>query len=234
MKTASLDPTAEELGQAERMLLVSSMAETTTAFQDGKLVSRMPVKEGQFIVTRGRLGEDCLNAHLGVSALPILMPHTRAAFLYMTRAHTNEHGTEHKSLMETLARSRTSVWIHRGRDLAKRVSQTCPLCINELKKLVEQQMAMIKPEKLGVCRPWTFVSLDFARLFKVKGAVNYRARKKCWVLVYVCCSTKAVCLLACCGYSTQAFLLRHEEFVARKGAADKIVSDGVHSLSKLG
>ena len=32
MKTASLDPTAEELGQAERMQLVSSMAETTNAF----------------------------------------------------------------------------------------------------------------------------------------------------------------------------------------------------------
>jgi hypothetical protein len=81
MKTASLDPTAEQLGQAERMLLVSSLAETATAFQDGKLVSLMPVKEGQVIVTRGKLGEDCLNAHLGVSALPILMPHTRASFL---------------------------------------------------------------------------------------------------------------------------------------------------------
>ena len=234
MDIVSQDSAASELQVAEKLVLLSAKPDTFTTFVEGKLDSLMPVKEGQVIDTRGRLGEDCLNAHLGVSALPILMPHTRAAFLYMTRAHTNEHGTEHKSLMETLARSRTSVWIHRGRDLAKRVSQTCPLCINEQKKLVGQQMAMIKPEKLGVCRPWTFVSLDFARLFKVKGAVNSRARKKCWVLVYVCCSTKAVCLLACCGYSTQAFLLRHEEFVARKGAADKIVSDGVHSLSKLG
>lgn len=234
IKTASLDPTAEELGQAERMLLVSSMTDTATAFQDGKLVSLMPVKEGHVIVTRGRLGEDCLNAHLGVSALPILMPHTRAAFLYMTRAHTGEHGTEHKSIVETLARSRTSVWIHRGRDLAKRVCKTCPLCIKEKKRLVGQQMAMIKPEKLVVCRPWTFVSLDFAGPFKVKGVVNSRARKKCWVLVYVCCSTKAVCLLACCGYSTQAFLLRHEEFVARKGAPDKIVSDRGTQLVKAG
>ena len=72
-------PSAEELGQAERMLLVSSMTDTATAFQDGKLLSLMPVKEGQVIVTRGRLGEDCLNAHLGVSALPIPMPHTTHA-----------------------------------------------------------------------------------------------------------------------------------------------------------
>ena len=78
------------------------------------------------------------------------------------------------------------------------------------------------------------ISLDFAGPFKVKGVVNSRARKKCWVLVYVCCSTKAVCLLACCGYSTQAFLLRHEEFVARKGAPDKIVSDRGTQLVKAG
>ena len=100
--------------------------------------------------------------------------------------------------------------------------------------MVGQQMAQLKQEKLVVCRPWTFVSLDFAGPFKVKGVVNARARKKCWILVYVCFSTKAVCLLACCGYSTQAFLLRHEEFVARKGAPDKIVSDRGTQLVSAG
>ena len=57
VKTVSLDPTAEELVQAERMLQVSAMPQTAAAFLAGKLVSLMPVKEGQIIVTRGRLGE---------------------------------------------------------------------------------------------------------------------------------------------------------------------------------
>ena len=49
----------------------------------------------------------------------------------------------------------------------------------------------------------------------------------CWILVCYCCrSTKAVCLLAVPGYDTASFLIRHEEFVARKG--DQLV------LSKLG
>ena len=77
-------------------------------------------------------------------------------------------------------------------------------------------MARIRPERLVVCRPWTFVSLDFAGPLKVKGVVNSRARIKCWIIVYVCCSTKAVCLLPTYGYSTQSFLVRHEEFLARK------------------
>ena len=234
MVTASKAPTAAELAEVERLMLVSSMPDTVTACQQGKLDSLIPLKEGQLVVTRGRLGEECLQAHLGVSALPILMSTSRAAYLYMTRAHTGEHGTEHKGIVETLARSRTSVWVHRGRNLAKKICRNCPLCIKERKKLIGQQMAKIKPERLVVCRPWTCVALDLAGPFKVKGVVNARARKKCWVVVYVCCSTKAVCLLACCGYSTQAFLLRHEEFVARKGAPKMIISDRGSQLVSAG
>ena len=232
VKAVFADPQADELAEAERLLLVSAMVDTAAAFYDQKLESLMPERDGMVIVTRGRLGEDCLSAHLGVSALPVLMSQSRAAYLYMERAHCGEFGTEHKSVTETLARSRTSVWIHRGRDLAKKICKNCPLCMKNKKKLCGQQMAKIRPEGLVVCRPWTFVSLDFAGPYKVRGVVNSRARMKCWVLVYVCRSTKAVCLLATCGYSTQSFLLRHAEFVARMGAPSKIVSDrGVQLVS---
>ena len=232
--TASRDPTAEELAEAERLILVSAMIDTATAYHEQKLDSLLPEKDGMIIVTRGRLGEECMSAHLGVSSLPILMPNSRAAFLFMYRAHCGEYGTDHKSVVETLARSRTSVWIHRGRDLAKKICRQCPLCIKDKKKMVGQQMARIRPERLVVCRPWTYVSLDFAGPFKVKGVVNSRARMKCWVLLYVCCSTKAVCLLATSGYSTQNFLLKHEEFKARKGDPTKIVSDRGSQLVSAG
>ena len=230
----SPDPTAEELIEAEQLLLVSAMVETATAYNQQKLTSLLPEREGMLIVTRGRLGEECLSAHLGVSSLPIIMPHTRAAHLYMTRAHCGEHGTEHKGIVETLARSRSIVWIHRGRDLAKKICNNCPLCKIKKKKLCGQQMARIRPERLVVCRPWTYIALDFAGPYKVKGVVNSRARIKCWIIVYVCCSTKAVCLLSTYGYSTQCFLIRHEEFVARKGAPSKIVSDRGSQLVSAG
>ena len=234
VKVVTPDPTADELIEAESLLLVSAMVETASAYHEEKLTSLVPEREGMLIVTKGRLGGECLSAHLGVAALPVLMPHTRAAFLFMTRAHTGEYGTEHKNIVETLARSRTSVWIHRGRDLAKKVCSSCPLCIIKKKKLCGQQMAKIRPERLVVCKPWTSVCLDFAGPFKVKGVVNSRARIKCWVIVYVCCSTKAVCLLSTYGYSTQCFLIRHEEFVARKGAPAQIVSDRGSQLVSAG
>ena len=100
--------------------------------------------------------------------------------------------------------------------------------------LAGQQMARIKEESVTMCRPFTFVSLDFAGPVKVKGAVNSRAKIKCWIVVYCCRSTKAVDLLATCGYDTQSFLLKHEEFVARHAAPKTIVSDRGTQLVSAG
>jgi hypothetical protein len=166
--------------------------------------------------------------------LPILMTQSRAAYLYMVQAHEGVDGTVHCSIVETLARSREKVWIVRGRDVAKKVCSQCYMCRRRNRKLVGQKMAQIKDESVTICRPWTFVSLDFAGPVKVKGAVNARARMKCWIIVYVCRSTKAVELLATCGYSTADFLLRHEEFVARHAAPATIVSDRGSQLVSAG
>ena len=95
-------------------------------------------------------------------------------------------------------------------------------------------MARIKEESLTVCRPFTYVSIDFAGPLKCKGAVNARAKKKCWIVVYCCRSTKAVELLVTSGYDTESFLLRHEEFVARHAAPTTIVSDRGTQLVSAG
>ena len=236
-KTAEIvrrDVVATELVEAERLVLLSAMPATFSAWQTGKLDSLLPKMDGRIIVTVGRIGEVSLTRLLGVASLPILLPSTRAAFLYMMRAHCGDDNFLHKSPVETLARSRTAVWIVRGKNLAKSLWKSCPVCIKRRKELCSQQIAMLKPESLAICRPWTYICIDFAGPVVCKGVVNARARKKCWVLVYVCRSTKAVCLLATAGYDTASFLLRHEEFVARKGSPKHIVSDQGSQLLAAG
>ena len=222
------------LEAAEKLVLISAMPETATAAKEGKLVSLNPEKAGCLIVTRGRLGEESLSRILGVPYLPILMASSRAAHLYVVRAHEGESGSVHCSVAETLARCRVRVWIVRARDLCKKVVSGCMSCRRRKIKLVGQQMGKVKEESLTVCRPWTYISLDFAGPVKVKGAVNARAKKKCWILVYCCRSTKAVELLATLGYDTGSFLLKHEEFVARHGAPSTIVSDRGTQLVSAG
>ena len=242
LKSLSETPTSENIGEptstklvsAERLLLLSAMPDTASAVEELRLVSLNPEKSGKLIVTSGRIGEKSMSRLLGVPYLPILMPNTRAAYLYMVRAHEGEFGSVHSSLVDTLARSREKVWIVRARQLAKKVVSLCPKCLRNKKKLIGQQMAKVKEESLTICRPWTHVSIDFAGPLKIKGAVNARAKMKCWVVVYCCRSTKAVCLLATCGYDTQSFLLKHQEFVFRHGAPSSIVSDRGSQLVSAG
>ena len=225
---------AKDISEAERLVLISAMSDTASAEEEGKLVSLSPKKDGCIIVTSGRIGEKNLSRLLGTPFLPVLMPQSRAAYLYMVQAHEGEDGTVHCAIAETLARSREKVWVVRGRDVAKKVCSQCFLCRRRNKKLVGQKMANVKEESVTICRPWTFVSIDFAGPIKIRGAVNSRAKMKCWIIVYCCRATKAVELLATCGYSTADFLLRHEEFVARHAAPASIVSDRGSQLVSAG
>ena len=227
-------PKKHELQTAERLLLLHGMVETHEALQAGKLSSLLPSKEGKLIVTRGRLGEKSLERILGVSCLPILMPESRVAYLFMMYSHCGEYGLVHRSVVSTLARSRRYVWVVRGRNLAKKVVNSCPQCDRDRKEMMVQQMSDIKEEQLTVAPPWTNVCLDFAGPVVIKGQVNKRAKLKVWILCYSCRATKAVCLLATPGYSTQDFLCKHDEFVHRKGRPSTIVSDRGSQLVAAG
>ena len=143
-------------------------------------------------------------------------------------------GLFHRSVASTLAKSRSSVWIVSGKDLARRICSQCMVCRRNKKELASQQMALLREESLQVCPPWTYVSLDFAGPVSIKGEVNSRARMKSWILIYVCRNTKAVCLLPTSGYSTSDFLCKHEEFIARKNKPRKIVSDRGSQLVSAG
>ena len=121
------EPTQSEISKASELLLLHAMPATVEAFNSRRLTSLLPVRHGRLIVTCGRLGEKPLQKLLGVSYLPILMPHTRVAYLYMVTSHMRESGLSdlsvehHRSAVGTLARSRTYVWITRGKALAKKV-----------------------------------------------------------------------------------------------------------------
>ena len=228
------EPIKAELEKAERLLLLHGMVQTQEALDAGKLTSLLPCREGKLVVTRGRLGEVSLQNLLGVSALPILMPNSRVAFLYMFHAHCGEFGLVHRSVVSTLARSRRKVWIVQGKNLARKVVNNCQRCNLDRKQLLIQQMADIKEEQVTVSPPWSNISLDFAGPYVVKGEINKRSRMKVWALIYCCRASKAVCILACPGYSTNDFLCKHAEFVYTHGQPASIVSDRGSQLVAAG
>ena len=168
----------------------------------------------------------------GRSSLPILMPNSHTAYLYMLEAHTGEHGLVHRGLVSTLARSRQKVWIIKGRRLAKQICQACLICRRDAKLRLSQQMSLIREEQLQMSPPFTHVCLDFAGPYKVRDQISKRKTMKIWILIYSCVSTKAVMFLATPGYSTEDFLCKHDEFTSRSGIPRTVVSDKGSQLVK--
>ena len=223
----SKDITSEELITAEQLMLKFSMEPTIQHMKKGYLDSLIPIQDNErnIISTQGRIGDKNMLKLFGVSALPILMPNTRLAYLYMVYAHVGEFGLDHRGVASTLSRSRNKVWIVKGSILAKKVVNNCLECRRIRKKLISQQMSLIRDEQLQVAPPFTHVCLDFAGPIKVKDQVSKRKEMKGWILVYSCVATKAVDLFATAGYSTEDFLCKHDEFTARHGRPVTIVSD---------
>ena len=225
------EPTGREIDKAKNLLLVHAMQQTEQALADGRLDSLLPVWQGKVLVTTGRLGDKNMLRLFGVKSLPILMPDSCVAYLYMNLAHESECGLSntpvehHRSAVGTLARSRTYVWVVKGKNLAKKIVSECPKCRREKKKLERQQMGMLREVHLTVCPSWTNVSLDFCGPVMVGGEVQKRITMKCWILVYVDQASRAVCLLLTSGYSTADFLSKHAEFCSRKGIPSRILSD---------
>ena len=161
----------------------------------------------------------------------MLMPKSRVVYLYMVMPHEMDCGLSdtslehHRAAVGTLARSRSYVWIIKGKALAKRVVSQCVVCRRERKMREKQQMGLLREEHLTVCPPWSSVNLDFSGPVKVSGEVQRRITIKGWILIYVDQASRAVCLFLTPGYSTAEFLLKHDQFTTRKGIPKKIVSD---------
>ena len=196
------------------------MQETYAAVQDNKLTNLTPFKvtdpgniahQGLW-VTRGMIGKG-IKKIFGQSELPILMPSTRAAYLVMVDAH-NQH---HRGPKDTLWRSRNVAWIHRGKQLAKKVERSCLKCIRDKKRTQTQQMADLPVEKFEVCHPWTNVCVDLSGHIEVKAMTNARSKMKTYPLVIGCLNTGAVAIQLMHAYSTAAFILQWEHFVAIRG-----------------
>ena len=102
----------------------------------------------------------------------------------MVLAHAGETGTDHRSVVGTLAKSRTYVWVVKVLNLAKKAVDQCMVCKISRRKLESQRMARIRSEQLTVSPPWTTVSLDFEGPVLVKGEVEARKKVKTWILIY--------------------------------------------------
>ena len=149
------------------------------------------------------------------------MPKTWVAYLLMVEAHE----VPHRRGKDTWWRSRRKAWIPNGKSLAKKVVESYLKCILKQKKLLAQQMGDLPEEKFFRGKPWTNVCLDLAGPIEVRAMNNSHSKLKTWPLLITCLNTGALAIHVMHQYSTSAFLIQWEHFVAVRGRPTWVHSD---------
>ena len=149
------------------------------------------------------------------------------ATLMVRQAHERVHRNK---VAATLAQLRTRFWIIRGRQFVKKTIAGCTVC-----RRYEGRGYRVPPQadlpefRLSQEPAFTGVGDDYAGPLYIKES-NRSDLKKMYVLLFTCCSTRAVHLELATDLSADEFIRCLGRFTARKGIPDIIVSDNAKTF----
>ena len=182
------------------------------------------VEENGIMICKGRLGNSDLE--IGTK-FPMLLPREdRFTDLIIEDCH-NRVG--HLGLKATLAEVRTKFWVPRGRQYVKRVLNKCRTCIRLQGRPYGNPIEAPLPDfRVKDVPAFTNVGVDFA------GPLYYKEQngdlKKCYIVIYTCCTSRALHLDLVNDLSGPVFLRSLRRLTARRGTPSLINSDNAKTF----
>lgn len=122
---------------------------------------------------------------------------------------------------------RQKYWIPKLRQLVKKHTFRCAVCVRFRGKAIEQFMASLPKERVRVTRCFRNVGVDYAGPITIRAKHDNRNPKlaKAYICLFVCLSTKAVHIEVAEDLTSNAFLDAFNRMVARRGNVDSCWSD---------
>ena len=223
--------TADELAQAERLLVAQSQAESfpeeKRALNDGKaigaasrLVQLHPVlDDGGLIRAKGRVFKaEALDQE---ARQPVILDNRHpltALVIQQLHADGGHHGQER--LINEL---RQRYWVLKTRSTVRKVTQACQVCKIQRAKPKAPEMAALPQCRLTpYVRPFTFTGMDYFGPMTV--TVGRRHEKRYGVL-FTCMTTRAVHLEIAASLTTDSAISAVRRLISRRGKPKEIFSD---------
>ena len=186
---------------------------------------RLYEDENEIVRCKGRIA----NADLPYETrFPALLPRDHyISTLIVRQAHERVH---HSKVAATLAQLRMRFWIVRGRQLVKKITSRCTVC-----RRYEGRDFKVPPQpdlpefRLSQKPAFTYVGVDYAGPLYIKEP-NCSTTKKVYILLFTCCSTRAVHLELATDLSADVFIRCLRRFTARRGLPEIIVSDNAKTF----
>ena len=222
-------PSVRLVEVAVRVMLHGAARSARRALKDGELVGLGAEDRGKIVWVSGRIRGEQMAVLLGTTALPVVLADEPLASSILRKAHREDH---RRGPRDAAARSRKMVWVVSATRLAKKIIARCFECRHKDRKLEQQLMGSLPPERLEMIAPFEATALDLFGPFWVKDTAKGRRKFKCWVVSYICMGAKAVCMLPCPGYGTDEFLTTHRFFTGLYGRPKIVYTDHAPSLIK--
>ena len=155
---------------------------------------------------------------------PIILPkaHLLTKLIILQEHHKNIH----MGPQALLCNLRERFWPTAGLSMIKIVLRNCTLCSRFKPRRFIPKMGNLPKERITPSRVFESVSLDYAGPFLIKES-KFRNKRfiKCYVVIFVCFSTKAVHVELVSDLTTESFINSLKRFVARRGIPSLIYSD---------
>ena len=185
-------------------------------------------EHGQLVVN-GRLALACLEE---TEKRPIILPANHPITeRVLLKCHED---CMHAGVHQTLYLVRTKFWTMGGHRYARTALNTCQWCRLKRAKPLKQQMAPLPKERTSMQPPFSSVGVDFAGPipYYEKGGKGEHARKKAYICLFSCMSTRGVHLELVPSLETQAFVAAFRNLIGRRGWPEKVISDSALTFKR--
>lgn len=136
------------------------------------------------------------------------------------------HKSHHAGPQALLSYVRTQFWPLHGKSKARQVVHQCYRCFRLLPRAFYQLMGQLPANRVSSTRPFVSSCLDYAGpLLTKRRAQRNSPLEKSYVMVIVCCWSKAVHLEVVSDLSAEACLAALKRFCARRGCVAELYSD---------
>lgn len=155
----------------------------------------------------------------------IVHKHSRLAKLIIIDAHRK---TRCGGVQLITQYTRVQYWIPGIRDEARRHIHQCVPCARYSKRVYEQMMGDLPPERVQPGKPFLHSGIDYAGPLEIRQLDKKGldiVKRKCWIAIFVCLKTRAVHIDIVNDLSAIAFIACYERFIARRGRCEKLFSD---------
>lgn len=158
---------------------------------------------------------------------PILIPNQcHYAKLLVLVAHAK---LGHAGLRDTPVQLRERYCIVRGRQLIKKLLNTCVICKPFHSRPLVQDEAPLPQDRVTATSPFLVCGVDFAGPLYTKDTSQ---DNRCYIALFSCASTRALPLELVENMTAESFICAMRRFVSRRGLCKTIYSDNARAFKR--